>query len=116
MHLDPFQLSNLQWTDEPHWTDEPIVASFRATVNSPSQEISFWIEGKEDMALKMVFGCFMITLMPEEALNETLRSMKDILEFYIETPRKALPQRPSALPASGRAVSSQKRPDLIIAE
>lgn len=90
-------------------------ARFNATVNSPGEQISFWLDADDETALKKFVGCLIISAMPEEGLNEALTSLKDVWDFHIYTPPKALPDR-SRQVAAGRVVRTRKRPDLFLGE
>ena len=74
------------------------------------------MEGNDDIALKRIIGCLMILRMPEEGLNETLISLKDKLEFYMEVPELSLPPERPTYQVMGKVVSPVRRPDLVISE
>ncbi len=95
---------------------QPLHTNFYATVSSPNQRRSWLMEGNDDIALRKVIGCLMILMMPEEGLNETLISLKDMLEFYMEVPELSLPPEHPTHRVVGNVVSPMRRPDLVISE
>jgi len=96
--------------------DEPLHATFHATVTSPSESRSLWLEAEDDVALKKAIGCFMVLMMPEEGLGEAVDSLSDMLVFYRETAQSSLPPKPPSRQLTGRVSSVGKRPDLVIAD
>ena len=89
--------------------------SFKATANSPLEEISLKLEEGGETGLKRVLGCILISVMPEKGLEETLVTLKDIFQFYIEK----LGAPPALTPPShvmGIVGNAQKRPGLTIEE
>jgi hypothetical protein len=90
-------------------------ADFRATVNSPGEEISLWLEAKDENTLKRFFACWLIATMPEKGMNETLRSLRDIHEFHRYVP-PMLSSETKQEKLGGRLVSTKQRPGLIIGE
>ncbi len=78
-------------------------------------EITIHIEGSTESAFGRSLGCIMIGFMPDEGLEETLFSLRDMLEFYSYKPEP----RPARLaPASiGATIADRKkRPDLVLTE
>lgn len=109
MHFDPVQLTNA------FLDSVPVRARFHATVNSLGEDLSFWVEGTDDIAVKKVIGCAIIAAMPENALAEALQSIREIWEFYSYRPEPSL-QDLSPKISRGRLLPAQKRPDLVIEE
>jgi hypothetical protein len=60
-------------------------------------------------------GCVMVGFMPDEGLEETLFSLRDMLEFYSHKPKPPPTRRtPKAIDAT--IGDKKKRPDLILTE
>jgi hypothetical protein len=57
---------------------------FHGTVNSPEQEFVFWFEGEGRTAIKRLLGCAIMARLPEKGINEAVKSLKDIYDFYCE--------------------------------
>src|SRR5687768_15535205 len=56
-------------------------ANFRATVNSPGEELCLWLQATDENTLKKFLACCLIAIMPEKGVDEALGSLKDIHEF-----------------------------------
>jgi len=114
---EPYEkLSDQSQANEYHWIEKPFSASFYATVNSPGEQLSLWIEAKEETDIKRFLSCLVIARLPEKALDESLRLLKDIYEFHVHAPRKILPGRRTGHRATGRIVEEKQRPNLVIGE
>lgn len=87
---------------------------FYGTANSAGPEVSFWGRGVGEDALKRWLGCVILSLMPEEGLEEALLSLKDILEFRSYTKPHTKPR--ISHHTTGKVVSKSQRPDLVVSE
>ena len=91
-------------------------AVFYGTVNSAGHQLSLEMKGDGQYALKRWLGCVILAMIPEDALNEALESLKDIMEFYAYTPHHTLPSLGITRYTTGRIVSKSQRSDLVISE
>lgn len=91
-------------------------AFLTAVITSTRQEISLWVKEGEENAVKRLAGCAMICFMTEEAVDEALISLRDILEFSYESPHGVLPPPMATRRHMGRIVATSHRPDLVISE
>ena len=109
------RLDHVLWNEDPFDPFFPIQARFNATVSSPGEQISFWLDANDETALRRFIGCWILTVLPDEALTETLASLRDILEFYVNVPEKTLPETRREI-TEGHVVGAKKRGDLILEE
>jgi hypothetical protein len=91
-------------------------AVFYGTVNSAGHQLSFEMKGEGQDVLKRWLGCIMLAMIHEDALNEALESLKDIIEFHTYTARQILPPPTLGQSIEGKVVRALHRPDIIIAE
>ena len=91
-------------------------AVFYGTVNSPGHQLSFEMKGEGQNALKRWLGCVMLAMIPEDALNEALESLKDIVEFHTYTTHNMIPSSRTTRHTTGTIVSTSQRPDMVISE
>ena len=54
--------------------------------------------------------------MPEDGLAETLSSLKDIFEFYMERTRYQLPEPPVVRTGNATVVGVSRYPDAVVAD
>jgi len=78
-------------------------------------EITINIAGSTEAALGRYLSCIMIGFMPDEGLEETLFSLRDMLEFYSYKPAPR-PARLSPKAIDATIVNRKKRPDLVLTE
>ncbi len=89
--------------------------TFEGTVNSPWQELTFRIEGDDSNTLKRWLGCAIMAHMPEDALDVTLETLKDIFVFNLENAQLTLPQSISRY-SNSRFVSKAERPEFTLVD
>lgn len=79
-----------------------------------THEVTFTLEMYGETALERFLGCLMIGMMPDEGLEETLYSLRDMLEFYSHLPLllHGAPAKSETINAT--VVDRKKRPDLVI--
>lgn len=87
------------------------------TANSGGEELSVWAGAGGREALKRLFGCILLFAMPDPAIEEAIDSLRDISDFYLQSPQLEL----TYLPASSerhiaRLRSVVTRPDMAIEE
>lgn len=110
MHFSPRRLS------EATTIQQGVQTEFQGTVNTAGQGLSFKFEGEGGEALLRLLGCVIVTMMPEEGLEEALTSLKDIFEFHVESAHyESLPTVTSRR-GIGNVVNTSMRPDLVISE
>ena len=90
--------------------------SFYATVNTPGQELSFWIQDEGQDSLKRLLGCLLISYMPSGSIDEALTNLKEIWAYHIERARYRLPEPEVSRRGTGKIVKLSERPDLVISE
>ncbi len=74
-----------------------------------------WLAASGEVALKRAIGCWLITKLPQEALDDALHTLKDVVDFYSFVPAKRVaPPKPQ--PLDGVIAATQKRPGLEIGE
>ena len=88
----------------------------RATVDTSYQEVSFSAEGRREDILKRLIGWALVFRMPEDGLAETLSSLKDIFEFYMERTRYQLPEPPVVRTGNATVVGVSRYPDAVVAD
>jgi hypothetical protein len=93
-----------------------VQAEFQGTVNTADCGLSFTFGGEGADALLRLIGCVIITLMPEEGLEETLTSLKEIFEFHVESAHYKPLLPVTSRRGIGNIVSTSGRPDLVISE
>lgn len=98
------------------WPAEESQAVFQATVNSPDEEFTLWIEGDGEDDLKRWMGCVLVATMPPHGLDETLRMLSDVYEFAIEDSALSLPSPRQHASLAGRVGKGSKRPELRVSE
>lgn len=91
-------------------------AVFYGTVNSAGHQFSFEMKGAGQNVLKRWLGCVMLAMIPEDALNEALESLKDIMEFHTYAMHDMIPSSRITRHTTGTIVSTSQRPDLVISE
>jgi hypothetical protein len=64
------------------------------------QELSFWFKASGQVAAKRVIGFRLLCAMPEEGIEEVIKTMKEVYEFY------SYPLGIVQLPEKGRAVGT----------
>ena len=103
-------------SNEPLFTEQPILAAFCGTVKSAGER--FWLSATGDgkSALKRIIGCALIAHLPDEAMDEALESLRDIFDFWSRSRHYILSQPTVGSPIKGKIVSSMHRPDLVIPE
>ncbi len=89
---------------------------FHSTEDSVRHKISFLSEGEGEDILRRFIGHLILANMPEEGIDETLTTLKDIFEFNVEKINYQLPEPFVVRSGSGKVVSVSKAPDLIIEE
>lgn len=108
-------LSHSRFSDDPAPV-ESVYAVFSGTVNSPGQELSFWIEAGGEDALRRLVGCAILVAIPEEGMEEALTSLRDILDFHYERQYVLPPAGVTTQRRAGSIARTAKRPDLAISE
>lgn len=110
------RLWDLQNLPQKTQQDQPLSTSFYATVNTPGQELSFWIQDEGQDSLKRLLGCLLISYMPSEGIDEALMNLKEIWAYYIERAQYRLPEPEVSHRGTGKIVGISERPDLVISE
>jgi hypothetical protein len=88
---------------------------FYTTSGLTSPDIYLWAEGEGEPLRKRALGCVLMCLMPDEGVDEAIRALRDVLEFWIE--RSVAPVLPPVEHRSaGRVVSTGSRPELVLGE
>jgi len=107
----------MQWSHEP---SDPDIESGESTIHSLFEPgtvyaIEINMAGSNRAMLGRVLGFVMISIMPDEGLEEALFSLRDMVEFYSHKPAPR-PARlaPKAIDAS--IGDRKKRPDLVLTE
>lgn len=110
-HLVPWSLNPTQDPGEAGRT------YIYGTANSFGQELSFRFEGTGGLALRRLVGCVILSALPDEDVDEALRSLKDIVEFRLvdsaPSIRRLAPVTSLTRDAVVRRVS---RPNMVISE
>ena len=93
-------------------------ATFQATVDTPGRHMAFglaWSQGEDELGLKMIIGCCLLSMLSEQAVDEALSHLGDLWEFYSTA---ALPMRTPASTrvglASGTAVATSPGRAMIV--
>src|SRR6266849_3669360 len=67
-----------------HWLDDAGNSwlAISGTATSSDTDLLVWIrQGGED-SLKRALGCLLLSWMPDEAIDEAVAGLKDVLEFH----------------------------------
>ena len=77
--------------------------------------MSFFGEAPSYEAEKRLTAYFLVSFMPPEALDETVRNLYDTWEFYVSADTAAIPQAATRM-SSGAIVGKEDRPSLTLAD
>jgi hypothetical protein len=95
--------------------DEPFSAHFHVTVNSHSEQLILSIgSGREKTDLRRILGCIILARLPEAALDDGLRCLRDVWDSHIYTAMHTLPPPRPERVGAGQLVQKEKKPDLVI--
>ena len=106
-----------QWS---HELSDPDIESGESTIHSLFEPgtvyaIEINVAGSNRAMLGRILGFVMISIMPDEGLEEALFSLRDMFEFYSHKPTPRLARlAPKAIDAS--IGDKKKRPDLVLTE
>ena len=104
--------------DQSPWSDllclsDDLTGSVYAAANSGTT-MSFMARGHASDFERRRFGWLLLSLMPEDGLDEALTSLAEILAFRLAPRQPALP--PAVYERPARVATSEVRPNLVIAE
>ena len=107
----------MQWSHEP---SDPDIESGEFIIHSlvepgTAYEITINMAGSNPAMLGRYLGFVMIGFMPDEGLEETLFSLRDMLEFYSYKP-ELRPARLTPKAIGATIADKKKRPDLMLTE
>lgn len=89
----------------------------RASQIETTDKVVLTLEMSGETALERFLGCFVISVMPTEGLQEALLSLGDIYKFHSDSARyRPLPQPTISRRAIGKVVRKSERPQLVITE
>jgi hypothetical protein len=100
----PLFSSSLIRSNEQQWTETSGRAHPARLILAPIADIGT-SESVTFSHLQRVFGCFLISRMPDEGLHEAIETLKETYNFYVE---KSLPQKPIEIHSGSFQVEIEK--------
>ena len=118
LHQDLERRLDLPTSTSPIEPTEQLTFSIQGTVSSPIRGITFTAHGEEDQgtAFQRIVSCLLISLMPDDGIEESLSTLKDIFRFQLENIQYRLLEQPTIYKSSGKVVKMSEREELVIAE
>jgi hypothetical protein len=109
--LVPWSLDRLQGPSE-EWR-----TVIYGTANSLGQEMSFRFAAGGESALRRLVGCAILSALPDEGIDEALRTLRDIYEFrLIDSMRSIRRLAPASSTIRSAVVRRVERPNMVIPE